>query len=376
MEDPTPNSLPNPRPAPPQKLAPGQMFTPLSQDDGPTTPIAAPSPLLQIQNLTKGYDRRGQKRFWRRSGAIAANSPASTSLGGDRLALNQLSLSLQSGEIYGLLGPNGAGKTTTINLICNLLAPDSGLIQIAGQPVSEATKRLVGVVPQQDLLYGSLTCAENLRFFARLYGLPRAEQRDRIAHCLAQVNLTNRAHSTAESLSGGMKRRLSIALALVHRPKLVILDEPTTGLDIEARYELWELIRQLKVEGVTVLLTTHLLEEAERLCDRIGIIRQGTLLREGSLAELRKVVQAAAIAQIDSADEMAVRQRAAALGWPVRQYGSGVALWLPQTLDLRSLLAQLDGIAIGGATLHPVSLEHIYLEVTRGGATGEAQQQA
>ncbi|NJN29799.1 MAG: ABC transporter ATP-binding protein [Synechococcales cyanobacterium RM1_1_8] len=274
-------------------------------------------------------------------------------------------LSLSPGEIYGLLGPNGAGKTTTINLICHLLAPDAGAIAIAGQPVSEATKRLVGIVPQKDLLYGSLTCAENLNFFAQLYGLPRRERRGRIEQCLAGVNLGDRAHSLVESLSGGMKRRLSIALALVHQPKLVILDEPTTGLDIEARYELWELIRQLKVQGVTVMLTTHLLEEAERLCDRIGILRQGQLLGEGSLADLRQTIPAAMIAQLDCPDEAALLARAQTLGWPTRRYGSGLALWLPEALDLPGLLAELEGIAVQSAALQPVRLEHIYLEITR-----------
>ncbi len=325
---------------------------------------AMTAPMLKIEGLTKGYGGPPRKRFWQRTSETRATEK-SASATKNHLALDHLTLNLQPGEIYGLLGPNGAGKTTTINLICNLLAPDSGSITIAGQSVSEATKLLVGIVPQQNLLYNSLTCAENLNFFAQLYGVPKREQRDRITRCLAQVNLSDRAHSPAESLSGGMKRRLSIALALVHQPKLVILDEPTTGLDIEARYELWELIRQLKAQGVTVMLTTHLLEEAERLCDRIGIIRQGQLLREGTLEQLREVVQAEAIAQIDSPDEPAVLARAQALGWDIRRYGSGIALWLPEALDLRALLAQLDGIAIEAAALHPVRLEHIYLEITR-----------
>jgi len=349
--------------------------------------IAMPqTAMLKIQGLTKRYGggkakRKGVKPSRQAQltqgdiDPLGANSsqinrgPINRGLNNleqnDRLALDNLNLNLLPGEIYGLLGPNGAGKTTTINLICNLLAPDSGSIEIAGQPVSEATKLLVGIVPQKNLLYGNLTCAENLNFFAQLYGVPKAERHSRVARCLAQVNLTDRAHSPAESLSGGMKRRLSIALALVHQPKLVILDEPTTGLDIEARYELWELIRQLKAQGATVMLTTHLLEEAERLCDRIGIIRQGKLLREGTLKQLRQVVQAKAIAQIESPNEAAVRQRATELGWSIRQYGSGVALWLPTAMGLRDFLAQLDGVPIAGATIHPVRLEHVYLEITR-----------
>lgn len=339
------------------------MATPMATPMATARPIP---PMLRIEALTKGYGKAPRRRFFGlKLPRLGASGPGLAGLEPARLALDQLNLCLQPGEIYGLLGPNGAGKTTTINLICNLLQPSAGQIAIAGQPVSEQTKLLVGVVPQQNLLYGSLTCAENLNFFAQLYGLPRRGRRSRVAHCLGLVNLGDRAHSPAESLSGGMKRRLSIALALVHGPKLVILDEPTTGLDIEARYELWELIRQLRGQGVTILLTTHLLEEAERLCDRIGILRQGRLLREGSLDQLRQAVQAQAIALVDSADPAAVEQRAQTLGYPLRHYGNEIGLWLPEPLALQVLLEQLEGIAIAGVSIHPVRLEHLYLEITR-----------
>lgn len=287
---------------------------------------------------------------------------------GNRLALDDLSLSLVPGEIYGLLGPNGAGKSTTINLICNLLRPDAGTVHIGGLPASDATKRLVGVAPQENLLYPSLTCTENLGFFARIYGLDRLGRQQRVARCLELVNLGDRAHSPAETLSGGMQRRLSMAIALIHQPKLIILDEPTTGLDIEARYEIWQLIRRLQSEGATVLLTTHLLEEAERLCQRIGILRQGKLLAEGSQAELRRWIAAEQIAVVEASDpgqtEAAIA-RARALGYSIRHYGSDLAFWLPQALDLRSFLAQFEGIDLAGATLQPIRLEHIYLEITR-----------
>ncbi|MEM8504226.1 MAG: ABC transporter ATP-binding protein, partial [Cyanobacteria bacterium P01_D01_bin.1] len=197
---------------------------------------------------------------------------------GQRSVLTDLSLSLQPGEVYGLLGPNGAGKTTALNLLCGLLHPDSGEILVQGLPVCQATKRLVGVMPQQNLLYQSLTCAENLSFIARIYGIEKQEMMQRVQVCLESVNLLERANDVVGELSGGMQRRLSLAAAIIHQPKLVVLDEPSTGLDIEARYEVWELIRSLKQQGVTVLLTTHLLDEVERLCDRIGIIKQGKLL--------------------------------------------------------------------------------------------------
>ncbi len=295
--------------------------------------------MLRIKNLTKKY--------------------------GDRLALDQLTLQIPPGQVYGLLGPNGAGKSTTINLICNLLQPDGGSVSIAGQPASHRTKSLVGVAPQENLLYPSLSCAENLNFFGQIYGLSRAVRRERVERCLARVQLLDRAHSPAETLSGGMQRRLSMAIALIHHPKLVILDEPTTGLDIEARYEIWELIRQLQGEGVTVLLTTHLLEEAERLCQRIGMIRQGKLLAEGTQAELRRWVKAEQIAVLETTQPRQAIARAQALGYTTRKYGSDVGLWLPQAMNLRSLLDAFEGIPLDGAALHPVRLEHVYLEITR-----------
>ncbi|NEO31276.1 MAG: ABC transporter ATP-binding protein [Symploca sp. SIO3C6] len=196
---------------------------------------------------------------------------------GKRQVLRDLNLHIQAGEIYGLLGPNGAGKTTTINIICNLLQADSGMISIKGQPISESTKLLVGVAPQKNLLYQTLSCEENLNFYARIYGLNSQQCRQQVKACLEAVNLSDRTQSPVETLSGGMQRRLNIAAALVHQPQLVILDEPTTGLDIEARYEIWNLISLLKNQGITVLLTTHLLDEAERLCHRIGILKTGTI---------------------------------------------------------------------------------------------------
>ena len=287
---------------------------------------------------------------------------------GDRPVLNDLSFQVPTGEVYGLLGPNGAGKTTTINMICNLLHPDQGTIWINQQPLSETSKPLIGVAPQANLLYKSLTCAENLDFFARIYGLSQMQRIQQVYDCLEMVNLLDRAQSLVETLSGGMQRRLSIALALVHRPQLVILDEPTTGLDIEARYEIWQLIGKLKSQGITVLLTTHLLEEAERLCDRIGIIKTGKLLTEGTLSQLKKWVSAVLIAVVQTDQEELAIARAEKLGLPQRRYGGDLAFWLPQALDLKQILDYFDGIILNSVALEPVALEHIYLEVTQNNA--------
>jgi ABC-2 type transport system ATP-binding protein len=298
--------------------------------------------VLRIENLSKGY--------------------------GDRAVLQNLSLAIAPGEIYGLLGPNGAGKTTTINIICNLLKADRGLVEIDGQPISSATQKLIGIAPQENLLYRSLTCRENLNFFARIYGLSRSTRLKQVSYCLEAVNLSDRANSPVETLSGGMQRRLSMAIALVHQPRLVILDEPTTGLDIEARYEIWELIRQLRHQGITVLLTTHLLEEAERLCQRIGILKGGQLLAEGTLTELQQHVPATEVALVKTPEEERAIDRALAHGFTPRRYGSDLAFWLPRAMELAEILECFRGIPLDSVCRQPVRLEHIYMEVTQFGS--------
>ncbi|MEX0268801.1 ABC transporter ATP-binding protein [Leptolyngbyaceae cyanobacterium UHCC 1019] len=278
--------------------------------------------------------------------------------------LDDLNLSIATGQIYGLLGANGAGKTTTINVLCNLLKADSGIVQVNGQAVSEKTKYWIGVAPQETLVYRSLTCAENLGFFASLYGLRGKEKTRQVRYCLEAVGLADWAASLAETLSGGMQRRLSLAIALVHQPKLLILDEPTTGLDVEARYELWNLIRQLKNQGITILLTTHLLDEAERLCDRIGILKQGRLLAEGTLTELRQWVPAHEVVTVQTTQSEAAIARATELGFVHRRYGGDLAFWLPQSLELKEIVALFETIPLTSIARQPVRLEHIYLEVT------------
>ncbi|MEM6448819.1 MAG: ABC transporter ATP-binding protein [Cyanobacteria bacterium P01_D01_bin.105] len=284
---------------------------------------------------------------------------------GQRQALHELSLTLLPGEIYGLLGPNGAGKTTALNMLCGLLKPDSGEIWLNGQPVSKATKLLVGVMPQQNLLYQSLTCAETLFFLARIYGIDKKDRERRVVDCLAAVNLGDRANDVVGDLSGGMQRRLSLAAAIIHQPKLVVLDEPSTGLDIEARYEVWELIRSLKQQGVTILLTTHLLDEVERLCDRIGIIKQGQLLAEGTLATLQKRIPAAEVVTIETDDEAGAVAIAQAHGFTPRRYGSELAFWVPELLELPELLSRFSSLTVESISRHPIGLEHIYLEITQ-----------
>ncbi|MEB3309447.1 MAG: ABC transporter ATP-binding protein [Snowella sp.] len=282
---------------------------------------------------------------------------------GDRLVLDQFNLEIKTGEVYGLLGPNGAGKTTLINLICHLLKADSGKIIINDQPLSENTKQWLGVAPQENLLYRTLTCQENLDFYGKIYGLNRRDRQTRIQLCLEAVNLLDRAKSPVETLSGGMQRRLNIAIAMIHQPKLLILDEPTTGLDIEARYEIWQLIQQLQQQGMTILLTTHLLDEAQRLCQRIGILKAGKLAVQGSLENLRKLIPAQEILTLHTTEETQAIERANQLGFTYRRYGNDLAFWLPRSLELREILDLFQGIPIDSISKQLVQLEQIYLEV-------------
>jgi ABC-2 type transport system ATP-binding protein len=282
---------------------------------------------------------------------------------GKRLVLEDVSFQIQSGEIYGLLGPNGAGKTTTINLICNLLKPSAGEITFNYLPVSRVTKELIGVAPQENLLYKSLTCEENLNFFAQIYGLDRQQRRHRIKASLEAVNLLDRSRSPIETLSGGMQRRMNIAVAIVHQPKLLILDEPTTGLDIESRYEIWDLIGQLRQQGMTILLTTHLLDEAQRLCQHIGILKQGRIIAEGSLSQLRQLIPAQEIIVIDTAEAERTIERGIALGFTPKFYGKDLAFWLPEVLELSAIAKAFEGIEIRSLSRQSVQLEHIYMDV-------------
>lgn len=207
---------------------------------------------------------------------------------GDRLAVDDVTFSIAPGEIYGLLGPNGAGKTTTIKMVCGLLEPDAGSITIAGKkaPGDLSVKSLVGYVPQDVALYPDLTARENLTFLGRLYRLQRPVLEDRVAEVLAMTDLADRADDRVDSFSGGMKRRINMAAGLLNHPVLLVLDEPTVGVDPQSRYAILERVQSFGTTGMAVLYTTHYMEEAERVCDRVGIIDHGHLVAEGTRREL------------------------------------------------------------------------------------------
>ena len=207
------------------------------------------------------------------------------------VVVNDLSLTIQSGEIFGLLGPNGAGKSTTIRMLTTLTQPTQGDIVVAGCDVvrqAGGVKQQIGVVLQQTSVDADLTVWENMEFHGRMHHIPQPQRKEAISRWLDYVELVDKRDALVKTLSGGMKRRLQIARALLHQPQILFLDEPTVGLDPQTRRRLWEIIKGLNQQGMTILLTTHYMEEVEYLCDRIGIMDAGTLIEMGTLPQLRQ----------------------------------------------------------------------------------------
>lgn len=205
--------------------------------------------------------------------------------------VNELSFEIKSGEIFGLLGPNGAGKSTTIKMLITLARPSRGKIEVAGYDVvrsPEEVKRNIGVVLQQTSVDGELTVWENLEFHGRMHHIPNPQRQELIDRWLDYVELGDRRSDLVKTLSGGMKRRLQIARALLHNPRVLFLDEPTVGLDPQTRRRLWEIIKDLNRQGMTILITTHYMEEVEFLCERVGIIDAGQLIELGTVNEFKQ----------------------------------------------------------------------------------------
>jgi ABC-2 type transport system ATP-binding protein len=213
---------------------------------------------------------------------------------GTLTAVDELNLNVEAGEMFGLLGPNGAGKSTILKMLTTLLPPTSGTARVAGYDIVRqawGVRRSIGYVPQMLSADGSLTGYENLLVFAKLYDLPRAERKERILGALAQVGLEGFAGALVRTYSGGMIRRLEIAQSMLHRPRLLFLDEPTVGLDPAARRVVWEHLRDLRREhGATIVLTTHMMDEAESLCERIAILHTGRVAALGTPADLKAAV--------------------------------------------------------------------------------------
>ncbi len=292
---------------------------------------------------------------------------------GERVAVDGVSLTIAAGETYGLLGPNGAGKTTTISMIAGILAADAGTVVLAGVPITTTPnpqKRRLGLVPQSIALFDDLTARENLRFFGSLQGMRGARLTTRIDETLAIVGLADRADDRIDAYSGGMQRRANIAVGLLHEPDLLILDEPTVGVDPQSRNQILESIEQLNADGLSVLYTTHYMEEAERLCDRVGVIDDGRIVAEGTRREL--------IAQIGEHDRIVLRcdgDLAAAAAALQRLDGVVGATTTERTIEVLAddaalVLAQVVATAaaaaavVSGVEVHEPDLESVFLHLT------------
>ena len=288
-----------------------------------------------------------------------------------REVVRGLDLSLRPGECFALLGPNGAGKTTTLRCALGLTAASAGSIRLCGLPVpaqAREARARVGVVPQLDSLDPDFTCAENLLVFAGYFGIPDSEIHPRIPELLAFAGLEGKENARIPSLSGGMKRRLTLARALVNRPELLILDEPTTGLDPQARHLIWERLRRLVAEGTTVLLTTHFMDEAERLADRLAILDGGRILAQGSPREVIAAHIEPQVVEVfgDWADAPGgapvwASRHAAALARRCEVSGETAFCYTDDAAPLLAHLAHQSGLR----TLHrPANLEDVFLKLT------------
>ncbi len=282
---------------------------------------------------------------------------------GAREVVRGLSLTVTGGRCFGVLGPNGAGKTTTLRVLLGQSPFSSGSVSVFGQAIAEggrAIRARIGVVPQADNLDPDFTVAENLRIYAGYFGLPRSVVEPRLRELLAFVELSDRADHPIATLSGGMKRRLTIARALINDPELIILDEPTTGLDPQARHMIWGRLRELRAQGKTLMLTTHYMEEAERLCDELIIVDNGKRLDQGSPAELIRRHVEPEVIEIRGNTSLV---RTLTGGADCRLETVGDTLYC-YTHDARERLKALQGEA-GLSFLHrPANLEDVFLKLT------------
>jgi ABC-2 type transport system ATP-binding protein len=291
----------------------------------------------------------------------------------DLVAVNGVDVEIAEGETYGLLGPNGAGKTTTISMIAGLLEPDQGTVDVDGHRIttsSTAGKISIGLVPQDLAIYPDLTAAENLSFFGRLYGMSGPPLASRVDEVLEVIGLVDRRDDLISEYSGGMKRRLNIGIGLLHKPRLLILDEPTVGVDPQSRNAILESVENLSIEGMAVLYTTHYMEEAERLCDRVAIIDEGVIQAEGTRRDLVSLVGEKDRITIAGAGNLAAAAEAVSSVEGVT--GASASDHLIDVLadDASSILPQIlaritnAGASITGVQVVEPNLEAVFLHLT------------
>ena len=298
--------------------------------------------VLKTQSLTKKYD--------------------------DLLAVDNLNLEIKEGEVFGFLGPNGAGKTSAIKMMVGLLKPTSGRVLFNGEEIGSTERGIIGVCPQELVLWESLTCEENLNFMGNMYEIPKSVLKEKVNTLLEALALSDKANDEVSKLSGGMKRRLNVALSLVHDPMIVFLDEPSAGLDPQSRLLLWDFIRSLRdEEGKTIVLTTHIMEEADALSNRIAIIDHGKLLLLDTPENLKKTIGRGDIVEIQLANAMVNKQvitliksldgidEVKELRGKITIRALNAASKLPQMIDLiESANGNVLDISIRGNTLEDV----------------------
>jgi ABC-2 type transport system ATP-binding protein len=303
-------------------------------------------------------------------------------------ALRGVDLQVPPGTVLGLLGPNGAGKTTTVRILTTLLSPDQGKASVAGFDVvrdAERLRHVIGLAGQNAAIDENLTGLENLEMVGRLYHVPAAEARERGRAILERFELSDAADRTAKTYSGGMRRRLDLGASLVGRPKILFLDEPTTGLDPRSRLEMWDIIRELKQEGTTLLLTTQYLDEADRLADKIAVIDTGRVIAEGTSDELKARVGGEMLA-IRVADRTTVGQAAGAVmalgpGGGTIDNNAG-EINLPVGTDGTAILTEAvrrldtEGVRLADIALRRPTLDDVFLALTGHGAEGDGQEPA
>ncbi len=292
---------------------------------------------------------------------------------GDLVAVDGVSFHVGQGETYGLLGPNGAGKTTTISMIAGLLTADAGTVTVDGEPVttrSTGAKAKIGLVPQDIAVYPDLTARENIRFFGKLYGLAADRLARRIDEVLDIIGLADRADDRVETYSGGMKRRLNIGIGLLHEPDLLILDEPTVGVDPQSRNAILENVAQLGRRGMAVIYTTHYMEEAERLCNRVGIIDGGHLIAEGTRKDLIGLVGSSDRIRITATGDLgrAVdRIQTIETVQRVARTREGIEVVVPDAGDIITEIlesATETGVAVTTVDIDQPDLEDVFLHLT------------
>ncbi len=301
------------------------------------------------------------------------------------IAVNDVTLRIKKGEIFGLLGPNGAGKTTAINLILGLLKPTSGKILVNDLDIdkhAEEVHQLIGMMTQETVVESDLTAHENLEIFAELYHVPHEEIPGRIKEALLESDLTNFANKKAGTFSGGMKRRLELVKSMIQRPKILILDEPTTGLDIQNRKSMWEHIKELNRDGVTIILTTQYLEEADVLCDKLAIIDHGKIKATGTPSELKKMVGGGRVLELVFDNNSEATAASAILKSVFKITATVKAEQLTAAMDSENtdmvpkILTELDKrkITVSSVNLHMPTLDDVFVKLTGSAmrdATGE-----